>query len=47
MGMVYSTAAYLGPKDEKGSQPIYYGINYTFDDNGRMVKREYIDDEGS
>lgn len=45
--LTYSTAAYEGREDAKGSTPIYYGINYTFDDKGRMVKREYLEGERS
>lgn len=46
-GLTYSTAAYEGREDANGSTPIYYGINYTFDPNGRLVKREYVEGERS
>lgn len=45
--LTFSTGAYLGPKDERGAQRIYYGINYTFDQNGRLTKYETIEDEHS
>lgn len=47
MGLVYSTAAYEGREDANGSTPLYHGINYTFDDKGRLIKKEYIDGERS
>lgn len=40
-GLIYSTAAYEGREDANGNNPIHYGINYTFDVNGRLIKREY------
>src|SRR3989344_2106723 len=39
----YSAEAYLGPKDAKGSQRIYYGLNYTFDQKGRLMQFELIE----
>ncbi|HPR09577.1 hypothetical protein KDA06_02665 [Candidatus Saccharibacteria bacterium] len=46
-GLTYSTAAYVTPEDAHGRSQIFYGVNYTFDTNGRLVKREYIEDERS
>jgi hypothetical protein len=46
-GITYSTGAYEGVTDTKGSTPIYDAINYQFDANGRMVKFELIEGERS
>lgn len=43
----YSTGAYEGQTDAKGSTPLFDGINYQFDANGRVIKREYIEGERS
>jgi hypothetical protein len=42
-GLTYSTGAYEGPRDAKGSSLLYHGINYTFDENGRLTKFETIE----
>lgn len=46
-GLTYSTAYYEGQTDSKGSTPLFYGINYTFDQKGRLAKREYVDGDRS
>ncbi|OGL30913.1 hypothetical protein A3F37_00530 [Candidatus Saccharibacteria bacterium RIFCSPHIGHO2_12_FULL_41_12] len=46
-GLTYTTGAYEGQTDAKGSTPLYDGINYQFDANGRMVKFELIEGEHS
>jgi hypothetical protein len=46
-GLTYTTGAYEGQTDSKGSTRLYDGINYQFDSNGRMVKFEIIEGERS
>lgn len=43
----FSTAAYEGTEDAQGRTLIYDGINYQFDHNGRLIKREYVEGERS
>jgi hypothetical protein len=43
----YTTGAYEGVTDAKGSTPLFDGVNYTFDENGRLIQREYIEGERS
>ena len=44
----YSREAYEGNKNPAdGSTPLHYGINYVFDQKGRIVQFEYIDGDWS
>jgi hypothetical protein len=46
-GLTYTSGACKGLTDARGSTPFYDRMNYQFDSNGRVVKFEAIEGEGS
>lgn len=43
--LAYATKGYLGPRDDHGSQDIFSGLRYVFDDHGRVVQAAHVEDD--
>ncbi|MCW1908331.1 MAG: hypothetical protein KIH63_003240 [Candidatus Saccharibacteria bacterium] len=41
----YVAQGYLGPEDERGGHDIFYGLQYDFDENGRVTRAAMVQDD--